>query len=914
MFILTNANLKYALGDSPAPIHTDWQRNPGVGHDFDEVLDAWVSLHVDDLILRGVRHRTHAEGPWNGQPVYQAGGPPDDDKLELLHSIRAQVPDELLSPITYSYVDGTVTVESPPVYYFKPIADLIYNAFVTAGVEPLEPYKEVPDYFLIKRNAGDLSKKNIADARFLTFVLSRIDDPVESPNISFISPGCSESLYGEPPWGHSDHRLGLLVALSFATADDSDPLQQDYMAVGLHDFLRVDDIKLYQQLCDYEIIESAIEAARELPENWKPSPTPTKEDSIKIIPRISAKKIEALQAKTISALDLSNPEVKSILTNKQFKVAQCIKEGREFINPKAFADDLLKYEGKMAFVDFEFIPSVVLPKFGPEPGSSYAYQWAAITKPAMGWEADFVKVKPYLALDSKDRRVEFLETLYEAMTGINHIFVWHKSAEEKILNEYILNWKSLGLAYKAQNIKDRLVDLKPMVCDNFVSPEMRGKEGLKNVAEALGSGYSDLNINSGTQSLDLWTKSVNDFSESEVNDLLSYCQKDVEVMNEIVQYILHASSGDDTGCSHMTLRGGENAKIESTVSYYSIWSHASEPVEVIFEDVGKEAVIAALHKSVDHLLKTWWNEFDSTQGEEFAMDGSEITQCRHSHNSEFEDISCASCSSSAPDVYRCEGIHALDRLDRSIASVIGADCNQRISHAMLIGNLLKVKYGVTYGLDIPLEYLKGLRLELSLESWAVERYLTSEYCKIKECANTYAADYGDPVNEKHVATDFLSVSDAVGIGGIFGAEEGWSGWKPLSIIRVYDASSKMIASEDLSSLLATIEDDCCDDWQTANDLIESYFLFENESGFPLPKPDGPGDKNNIVGGAEHKEGKKLGADEEGVENAKDEELRALKEAALSDLEALVEVQRARLLESDGADDEEDPTGQEGSPA
>tara|TARA_R110000765_G_scaffold331021_1_gene421813 strand:+ start:5545 stop:7434 length:1890 start_codon:yes stop_codon:yes gene_type:complete len=132
-------------------------------------------------------------------------------------------------------------------------------------------------------------------------------------------------------------------------------------------------------------------------------------------------------------------------------------------------------------------------------------------------------------------------------------------------------------------------------------------------------------------------------------------------------------------------------------------------------------------------------------------------------------------------------------------------------------------------------------------------------------------------------------------------------------------------------------------------------------------PDGPGDKNNIVGGAEPKKGKKLGADEEGeegdeesVENAKDEEKddkkkkkkkkgkKVVKEdigepsmendafdkaeyapeeekpenetdikELVSDLENMlgdIDLSGAELESDDSFEDEEEPTGPEGSPA
>jgi predicted RecB family nuclease len=132
----------------------------------------------------------------------------------------------------------------------------------------------------------------------------------------------------------------------------------------------------------------------------------------------------------------------------------------------------------------------------------------------------------WIASGADDPRRALATAVIAACTDAGSIAVYNASFEKRILSD-LANFLP-DLAPNLESIRDRVVDLLPVVRAHVYHPDFRGSFGLKSVLPALTeSGYDDLDIANGlVATLALEKRLFGASDDAEVAALLSYCERD----------------------------------------------------------------------------------------------------------------------------------------------------------------------------------------------------------------------------------------------------------------------------------------------------------------------------------------------------------------------------------------------------
>jgi hypothetical protein len=239
------------------------------------------------------------------------------------------------------------------------------------------------------------------------------------------------------------------------------------------------------------------------------------------------------QGKTLVS-DLDEADAPNEPAKRQVRA---VKTGRMVVEPglETALDNLPR---PIAFLDFETVQLAVPRWPGCRPQDMVAVQFSVHRE---GFADD--TPREFLAERSNDPRAPMIEPLIEACAGARTVLVYFEQFEKARLEE-LAEWFP-ARRQDLLGIKDRVVDLLPIVRDHVYHPDFRGSFSLKTVLPALvpDLSYADLKIQRGDVASSeiyrlLFDESLSAGAARALRaDLLAYCRRDTEAMVRLLDVL-----------------------------------------------------------------------------------------------------------------------------------------------------------------------------------------------------------------------------------------------------------------------------------------------------------------------------------------------------------------------------------------
>ena len=227
----------------------------------------------------------------------------------------------------------------------------------------------------------------------------------------------------------------------------------------------------------------------------------------------------------------------SHLTEKQQWIQKVTASGKPELLPGRceFVSDLAypRY-----YLDFETIMPSVPIWVGTKPYETLPFQWSCHYEAAPG-KMDHAE---FLDLSGEPPMQRIAESLIR-MLGRQGPILMYTQYEKRIINDLIKRFPDLGCPLAA--IIDRLVDLAPVMQQNYYHPGMHGSWSLKTVLPtiAVDMQYSKLEgIQEGIEASEGYLEAIDPGTSAEKKaelkeQLLRYCKFDTEAMVRLVQFL-----------------------------------------------------------------------------------------------------------------------------------------------------------------------------------------------------------------------------------------------------------------------------------------------------------------------------------------------------------------------------------------
>lgn len=213
------------------------------------------------------------------------------------------------------------------------------------------------------------------------------------------------------------------------------------------------------------------------------------------------------------------------------------KTGEKIIDKLEIGKFLNTLQYPLAHIDFETFQMAVPLLIGTRPYQQICFQWSAHIQESLNGK---IQHKEFLGIEGEDPRVNFIESLIDAMKGVKTILVYNICFERGRLNELADQFPDL--AYQIQSIIDRMDDLMLVFQQKSVYyPEMRGSYSIKKVLPALVPelSYKTLNIQEGGTASSTYANLHLEKDPEKVKqirtDLLAYCEMDTFAMVKILK-------------------------------------------------------------------------------------------------------------------------------------------------------------------------------------------------------------------------------------------------------------------------------------------------------------------------------------------------------------------------------------------
>ena len=229
------------------------------------------------------------------------------------------------------------------------------------------------------------------------------------------------------------------------------------------------------------------------------------------------------------------------LTALQECVRESVSTGIPFVG-RALRGALSEFEYPLRYLDFEtFNPA--LPHYtGTRPYQVIPFQWSLHTEYIGG----IIEHMEFLHVGSDDPRIDFIESLIEALDGRGTILTYSVFEETRLKQ---LASEFPRYSSELMPLIDRMCDLYKLVKSNYYHPEFHGSFSLKSVVPALVPeiNYEELDIQEGSVAAVAFPKMIaatTDAGEKEriMKGLLEYCKMDTLAMVKLVNK-LRAETG-----------------------------------------------------------------------------------------------------------------------------------------------------------------------------------------------------------------------------------------------------------------------------------------------------------------------------------------------------------------------------------
>ena len=266
---------------------------------------------------------------------------------------------------------------------------------------------------------------------------------------------------------------------------------------------------------------------------------PLAEHPVQWLPRVSNKALrEHLQKPRVRSM-LDVPD--DLLNASQLRVKQATLSGRAFVNTKGLAKALLAHGKPCYFLDFETISDVV-----PRWAGTRAYQ-------AVPFQFSLHRVGPrggvghtgFLDTSGDDPRLPLAKALVAACGASGVVYAYNAGFESRCLR--LLADYAVGEARKPRlarallAIRERLVDLHPLLREHYYHPSQQGSWSLKAIVPALlpEPSYDGLNgVQNGGDAQTAYLEAI-DYGTSAMrkkelrHQLIRYCTLDTLTLVEI---------------------------------------------------------------------------------------------------------------------------------------------------------------------------------------------------------------------------------------------------------------------------------------------------------------------------------------------------------------------------------------------
>jgi len=208
-------------------------------------------------------------------------------------------------------------------------------------------------------------------------------------------------------------------------------------------------------------------------------------------------------------------------------------KSRERVVERGLSEKLAALKAPIYHLDFETVQLAVPRWRGCRPQDMVAAQFSVHRELGDGQ----VQHLHHLASRGEaDPRPALIAALVDACRGAGTILVYYEQFEKSRLAE-LATWFPEHAA-DLHDIRDRIVDLLPIVRDHVYDPAFHGSFSLKTVLPALvpDLGYGDLEIQEGSTAAAeiyrlLFAAELDPVVEADLRrDLLAYCQRDTEAM------------------------------------------------------------------------------------------------------------------------------------------------------------------------------------------------------------------------------------------------------------------------------------------------------------------------------------------------------------------------------------------------
>jgi hypothetical protein len=257
--------------------------------------------------------------------------------------------------------------------------------------------------------------------------------------------------------------------------------------------------------------------------------------SMNQLPRLSPGLREHLTARGIIKIS-EIPNDFEGLSELQARAVAAVKTATRFHDP-AISRRLERLKFPIHFLDFESLAPALPVYPGTRPYQTIPFQWSDHVLKADG---DVVH-REFLHDDRTDPRRIFTEELLAALGAGGSILVY-SSFEDSRLAE--LSEAFQDLASRLQCVRERIVDLLPLIREHIYDPGFRGSFSLKSVLPVLAPdpGYDGLAISNGALASLAYAEMQAPETSTERrlkirSDLLTYCKRDTQALLELYRLL-----------------------------------------------------------------------------------------------------------------------------------------------------------------------------------------------------------------------------------------------------------------------------------------------------------------------------------------------------------------------------------------
>lgn len=231
------------------------------------------------------------------------------------------------------------------------------------------------------------------------------------------------------------------------------------------------------------------------------------------------------------------------LNEAQLRFVQSCNEGKPIIFKDEIAEELAGLEKPLFFMDFETMNWAIPRYCGTRPFQQIPFQWSVHVL-----DDGRLTHMEYLQNDAEDRRLEFLDTLLEAVGTSGSIVVYNKRFENGILKDLAATFPRYR--ERIDGVVERVWDQLDMFKRFYSDSRFLGSNSIKNVLPVLVPDlrYDSLTgVHEGTEAQAAFVemvRTIDDDRKAQLrSQLLDYCKLDTLAMVEIHRVLADISKG-----------------------------------------------------------------------------------------------------------------------------------------------------------------------------------------------------------------------------------------------------------------------------------------------------------------------------------------------------------------------------------